>query len=58
MYSARVRKALRPPEHIVNRYIRENPDMPEHVKRLLRGDPDTSDIPEADEKWFNKAKPQ
>lgn len=37
------------------RYIREHPELPEEAKRLLRGDPDTSDIPEAGEDWFNKA---
>jgi hypothetical protein len=40
----------------VCRYIRTVPDMPEDIKRLLRGHPDTSDIPEADEEWFKKAK--
>lgn len=38
------------------RYIREHPDMPEHAKRLLRGEPDTSEIVEAGEDWFQKAK--
>lgn len=38
------------------RYIREHPDMPDEIKRMLRGEPDTSEIAEADEHWFRKAK--
>jgi hypothetical protein len=30
------------------RHIREHPDMPEHIKQLLRGEPDTSEVKRRD----------
>lgn len=39
----------------VCRFIRTVPDMPEKIRAHLRGEPDTDDVPETPEEWFQSA---